>query len=293
MRSFVPLPGFNGVAAGQTASASLPVGGVTFHKIQLSYFTTVAGNGNQANTEAHLTEIRLKLNGKIQRRFSAKDLDAINAVFNRGFQTNGTSAVLEFYFSKPWLRTTAGEDALAWGMADVASFQIEADISAAATGPTLSAKAEVEYIARPTGLIEKWRKFNQPIGAGGHNINNTLPKLNGEAYAEIHCEPVLATDITDVTVTVDNVIRFQALNGENNVLLHGEGWTPQTTGGGGGGGLFSILFNRTGRVSDALVMNYPVKPGNAAAVVQDLKVDFNMNAATSFNFITVVLGARD
>jgi hypothetical protein len=292
MRSFIVMPGFNGVASGQTASISMPVGGITYHKLQLSYFCTNAGNGNQANAEAHLTEMRLKLNGKIQRRFSARDLDSINALFNRSFQANGTSAVMEMYFSKPWARTPRNEDVLAWGMNDVASFQLEVDIAAAATGPTLAAKAEVEYVARNTGVIEKWRKFNQPVGATGHNINNTLPKIVNEAYAEIHAFPVTATDITDVTVTVDNIIRFQALNGDNNVLLHGEGWTPQTSGG-AGGGLFSVLFNRTGRTSDALAISYTQGGKNTGQVVQDLKVDFNMNAATSFNFITVVLGARD
>jgi hypothetical protein len=295
MRSFVVLPGFNGVAAGQTASVSLPVGGITYHKLQLAYSCTNAGNGSQANFEAHITEMRLKLNGKIQRRFSAKDLDTINNFYNRALQTltpvgGVLNAFAEVYFSKPWARSPQGEDSLAWGMADVASFQIEADIAAAATGPSLVAHAEVEYVSRPTGIIEKWRKFNQVVGAVGHNINNTLPKLPGEAYAEIHTFPTNVTDIMDVTVTVDNVIRFQANISDNAALLHGAegvvGWNANAE-------VFPIIFNRTGRVSDALPIAYTQNGKLTGQVVQDFKIDFNMNAANSFNLITVVLGNRD
>jgi hypothetical protein len=291
MRSFVSLPSFTGVAGGQTASIALPVGGITYHKLQLAYFCTNAGNGNQANLEAHITEMRLKINGKIQRRFSAKDIDVINAVFNRPFQTSGTSAIVEMYFSKPWQRTPNQEDALAWGMADASSFSLEVDIAAAATGPTLTAHAEVEYISRPTGVIEQWLKFNQPIGATGQNINNTLPKIPGQAYSEIHAMQVNNTDITDVQVTVDNVIRYQCTQTDSNVLLHGEGWTPQTSGGAGGGAM-SILFDRTGRVSDALAISYTSGGKLTGANVQDFRVMFDMNAANSFNFITVILGQR-
>jgi|SRR5579883_164801 len=287
MRSAVVLPNFNGVAPGQTASVSIPVGGVTYHKIALVYNCTNAGNGNQANTEAHLTEIRVLLNGKIQRRFSAKDLDSINAFYGRGFIANGTAGQLDIFFSEPWRRTVQSEDVLAWGTADVGTFQIQVDIAAAATGPSLSATAEVEYISRPNGVIAKWRKFNQVVSATGHNINNNLPKIAGEAYQAIHCVPTASTDITDVTVTVDNVIRFQLTEATaNNLYTHYGNLTPQTA-------LFSIVFDRTLRVSDALAMSYTQNGKATGQVVQDFRVDFNMNAANSFNFYTLVLGVRD
>ena len=297
MRNLVTVPNFNGVAAGQTATVQLPVGNITYHKLVLAYSTSVAGNGNQTNTEAHVTAVRLKLNGKIQRTFSAKQLNAINAFYGRSFQSRNIGGVpfgyLEIFFSEPWRRTPAGEDALAWGTQDVSTFQVEVDLAAAATAPSLIPHADVEYVSRPNGLISKWRSYNQPVSAAGVVTNNTLPKNGSEAYQSIQAFPVLTTDIIDVTVRTDQVVRFQGTDSDMRSLLASEspggitGFSPQAS-------MTHIVFDRTGRVSDALPMQYVDANGKPTGnLVGDFRIDWNMNAGTSFPFIVQVLGPRD
>jgi hypothetical protein len=297
VRNLVTLPNFNGVGAGQTATVQLPVGNMTYHKIILAYGCTNASNGNQTNTEAHITQVRLKLNGKIQRVFSAKQLDSINAFNNRSFQSltpNGGTALgyLEIFLSEPWRRTAAGEDALAWGTADISTFQIEVDIAAAATGPTLIPHADVEYTSRPNGLISKWRSYTQPVSGVGITTNNTLPKNPAEAYQAIHAFMQTATDISDVTVKTDQVVRFQGTFTDMTSLLtheggNGNGWSPQAS-------MFHIVFDRTGRVADALPMQYVNASGKPTGqLVGDFRIDWDMANANSFPFIVEVLGPRD
>lgn len=297
MRNLVTLPNFNGVAAGQTATVQLPVGNVTYHKLIFAYSTSVAGNGTVANGEAHLTQVRLKINGKIQRVFSAKQVDGINAFYGRSAQSRNIGGVpfyfMEIFLSEPWRRTPAGEDLLAWGTADVSTFQVEIDIAAAGTAPVLVPHADVEYVSRPLGLISKWRSYTQPVSAAGITTNNTLPKNGNEAYQALHAFPVLTTDIIDVTVKTDQVVRFQGTDSDMRSLLASESpggitsFAPQTN-------MTHIVFDRTGRVSDALPMQYVDANGKPTGnLVGDFRIDWDMNAGTSFPFVAQVLGPRD
>jgi hypothetical protein len=283
MRSFVVEPGFNGTAISSTATVSIPVGNVTYHKLQLLYQRTSGAGATQAQIEADITEIRVLVNGKIQRRFSAKTLDAINAFMKRPFQ--GTGFPLEIFLGEPWMRSPQAEDALAWGTGDASTFQLQVDIAGTAVTPTLALHAEVDYISQSMGAIMKWSSYTQPVSAIGHTINNTIPKI--DAISAIHAFPVANTDITDVTVTVDNVIRLQGSETDLNTLYANEAvqWVPQAN-------VFSVFFNRTGRAGDVLPMVYK-SGGKVAGVVQDLRVDWDMAAANSFPFTLVTLGPRN
>ncbi len=104
---------------------------------------------------------------------------------------------------------------------------------------------------------------------------------------------MLSTDITDVTVRTDQVVRFQGTYFDMQSLLASESpggitsFSPQSL-------AFHIVFDRTGRVSDALPMQYVDATGKPTGnLVGDFRLDFNMNAATSFGFIAEVLGPRD
>lgn len=282
MRSFVTMPGFNGVAAGQTATVTLPVGTMTYHKLMIAYFCANAGNGNQTNTEAHLTQIRMKVNGKNQRVFSAAQIDSINAYHGKAFSQGGsTSGYVEIFLSEPWRRTPRAEDALAWGTADQSTFQIEVDIAAAATSPTLTGHMEVEYRGQNMGPISKWNSYTQPVSATGLITNNTLPKT--DAFQAIHA---FSANVTDIEVDVDQVTRLKGVLADLTDLYTHYYWTPQAS-------MFHIHFDRTARVSDALPMQYANAKGQATGAVQDFRVIWDMGAATSFSFVTLNLGMRN
>lgn len=274
-RDFVETNSFNAVGAGQTATVDLPVGGVTYHALQLNYSTTNAGGATKANMEKEIKEIRLNVDGKVQRRFSAAELFAINA-FNSRAVKNG---LLTVFFSEPWRRGVVGEDSLAWGTADLQTFQVEVDIAAIARAPTLSAKAYVERVGREMGPIVKWRRHNIPAAATGVHNWTTAPRQ--DAYYRVHA---FSSDIADVEVTVDQREVFSATRNQINALYEDLKLAPQAK-------IFHVAFDPTQRVSDALTMF--VGDGANARPISELRFDFNMTAAKAFDVITETLGPRD
>ncbi len=270
-RRLVSLPSFASVAAGATATIDLPTVGL-YHHLRLTYGTGTVGGANQTNMEAEITEIRVKVNGVVQRTMSAAQLFAINAYHGRAFQTG----ILPIFFAEGWRRSAQGEDSLAWGMKDVATFQVEVDIAGTATNPTLTALAQRTKADVNMGPIVKWRRFRVPVSAVGVVNVSTLPKR--DAYYALHA---VSADVLDVEVKVDQEQFFKATLAEANALYTDEGFVPQT-------GYFHIDFASTARVADALPMRDAL--GNK---VSDLQVDYNMNAATSFDLVTETLGLRD
>lgn len=271
MRDFIRTNSFNAVAAGQTATLDLPVGGLTYHQLRLYYATATAGGATEANMEAEITAIRLKVDGKVQRRIKPAELFDLNR-FN-GFGVN--AGELPIFFGEPNRRTVQGEDALAWGTADISNFQVEVDIAGGAGVTSLSARAEVERIARPMGPIVKWRRHTIPITATGINNVTTLPK--SDAYYRLHA---WSGNIDAVEVRVDQETRFEADPTQMGNLLADYGLTAQA-------GVFHVVFDRTLRVGDALAMR------GAQRAVSEFRVDFDMGAAASFDLLAEVIGPRD
>lgn len=271
-RRVVTTNSFNGVAAGQTATLDLPVGPVVYHGVRLLYGTSTGGGANQTNMEAEISQVRLKINGKAQRTFTSEELFDINALHNIAFQTG----LLPIYFSEPWRRSSQGEDSLAWGTADIDTFQVEVDIAAGATSPTLEARVMIDRLRRPMGPIVKWKRFTQPVSATGIVSNTTLPK--SDDYYSIYC---WSANISDVEIKKDQEEVFKLTAGQIDDLLSNHDFTPVS-------GLVPIKFDFTKRVADSLKMRHPT-----GERVGELRVDFNMSSAASFTFLTETLGLRD
>lgn len=268
----ISLPSFNAVAAGQTATIDLPADG-TYHALMITYTTDTAGGSTQANMETELTEFRIKVNGKVQRRFSAEELFDLNAYHGEAF-TTGKAPI---FFAEQWRRTMQGEDVLAWGMADVDTFQIEIDIANNSSQVcTLSAKRLWTPDNRPMGQIVKWRKQTVPVTATG--IVNVTTLNKNDAYYALHAHSAVCDD---VEVKVDLEERWKLDLADSKLIDGFYGRAPVT-------GWFHVPFEFTNRASDALIMRRP--DGSA---VKDFQVDFNMNTATTFTLISETLGLRD
>lgn len=273
MRDFIATNSFNAVAPGATATLDLPTGALIYHGLQILYGTGTVGGANQANMEAEITAVRIKLNGKVQRRFSAAELFAINAFHGIGFE----AGILPIFFSEPWRRTGEGEDALAWGMADIDTFQIEIDIAGGATAPTLEARAEVMRGNRNLGPITKWRRYTVPVSGIGIVNYTTLPK--NDAYYKLHC---FSGNVAAIDVRVDQLERFEATAARNEARLRQVyAKSPQA-------GVFHAVFDPTDRVSDALQMRKA-----DGSPVSEFRIDFDMSVAASFDMIAETLGPRD
>lgn len=267
----ISMPSFNAVGAGQTATIDLPADG-TYHALKITYGTATAGGATQVNMEAEITEVRIKVNNKVQRRFSAEELFDLNLRRGKAF----VAGFLNIYFAEPWRRTVQGEDALAWGMADVDSFQIEIDIAAGAASPTLTGKRVWTPDTRPMGAIVKWRKQTVPVSATG--IVNVTTLSKNDAFYALHAHSAVCDD---VEVKIDLSERWKLTLAEAQDLDDDYGLAPVT-------GWFHVPFEFTNRAGDALLMRRA-----DGSMVKDFQVDFNMNTATTFTLITETLGLRD
>lgn len=272
-RNVVRLPSFQGVLAGQTATIDLPALDI-YHGLMISYVTDTAGGATQANMETEITEIRLKVNGKVQRRASAREIFDIYGYRNRAV----VAGKIPIFFSEPWRRTPVGEDALAWGMGDVDTFQLEIDVANNASQVcSLSALAVKQPGTLSMGAIVKWKKFTVPVSATGIVNVTTLPKQ--DAYYAMHA---LSANIADVLVKTDQRDRYDYTLAEATTLQGWNGWTPNAD-------WFHLDFTETGRGNDALTM----VSEDGQRRVADLQVDFNMSSAANFTLLTETVGYRD
>ncbi len=270
MLRFNKTNSFNAVAAGQTATLDLPTSQKYF-MLQINY-----NRGSTPATvpqlQSDLEEIRLKINGKVQRVFSATELIAING-------DNGISAqvgLLQIFFAEPWRRAAQGEDALAWGTSDVDTFQVEVDIASGATSPVLSANVLIDPDNTPMGPIVKWRRQNIPVTATGKHAVTTLSK--NDSYYRIHA---FSTNISEIDVIVDQERVMEATKAGLAAYYAAQGVSVDAS-------ETLIAFDPNQRVSDALSM----RRANGERV-SEFRIDFNMTSATPFNIISELLGARD
>ena len=231
-RRKVNLPGFNAVGAGQTATVDLPTDR-RYHAIFLRYKT----NANQSTIESDITEVRVKVDGKVQRRYSAAEINVINGLNGYSF----AAGFIPIFFSEPWRRNAGGEDVLAWGMSNIGTFQIEIDIASGATSPTLSGYAVVDNVQQPLQNIIKVRKQTVGVSATGIVTVSTLPKR--DIYHRIHCFENTAADISDVEVTIDSLEVYKMDDAENSALLATRDFTPDSD-------VFHVVFDETQRVED-------------------------------------------
>lgn len=279
MRRLISLPSFSPVAAGSTATLDLPTISV-YDQLRLHYVTAGA-DATKALMEAELTEIRVKVNGKVQRRLSAAHINALLGFRGVGFN----DGYLPIMFSEPWRRSVQGEDSLSWGMADVDTFQLEVDIDGGAVNPSLEATAVKTPSNRPMGPVVKYRQFTVNVAAVGIVNVTTLPK--SDAYYGLHA---VSADIDDVEIKIDQEEVFDAVLANANDYYKQQGLTPQT-------GYFHVVFDPTNRVSDALAMRrgegQGARQGQGVRLIKDFRIDFNMSAANSFTLITETIGLRD
>lgn len=180
-----------------------------------------------------LGEVRLKVNGKVQRVATALEINKLNVLNGVtyaciGGLTAATQAALGIYLAEPWRESEEAQDALAWSTGDVSTFQVEIDIvayGAAAAGLTKPiARAVIDNslvgpnnVDAPLGAIVKWFNVQIPV-ASGWNDFTSFPKR--DFYQSLH---VFDANLVEFEVKVDNnVIRQDTLAGNRaRLIAHG------------------------------------------------------------------------
>jgi hypothetical protein len=224
--------------------------------------------------ETAITEIRLKIDGKVQRVMSAQQLIDLNDKNGINF----AAGYLHLCFAEPWARTPAGEDALAWGMADVSSFVIEVDIASGRTSPSLASYALKSPMPRKLGAIKKWKRHVVAVSATGQYQVTTLPRI--DAYSALHIQ---TSAISDISVKVGTIPEFEDLTREYlHDLLTNEGYSPQSD------WTHLDVAAITSRVSDMWAMR-----NSEGQSVSEFRIDLNFTSTGNFVILSETIGERD
>lgn len=192
------LPTANNVASGKTATIDLPIG-LRYHAIEL----TIGYDGANAAKETAGTlanqivgDVKVLLNGKLQRLHSLKQLNAINAAngsqyaYRTGSVAMGSSGYREYikiYFSEPWYKENAPTRSLAWNIDpnDVRSFQVQVDFQAITT-PFLGGYYEAEEL-RPGGVDVISKAIRQTLPAVGTIVETaTIQRPEADRLQALH-----------------------------------------------------------------------------------------------------------
>ena len=279
------LPTPSGVAAGKTATFDVPVG-PRYHTIWLE-----TGDTAKDIVTSIIGDIRLKINGKVQRTMSAEELDAlntsmgVNGEYGRKEEDDGTpgdghivTTRLPIFLAEPWRKQPAVADGLAWGTGNVSTFQIEVDLKAGATGVTLSGYVEADYstsrdangneVQPPIGVISKW--FRQQIAINGTTQDiTTFPRR--DFYQQIS---FFDGDIDSVVVQTDSIIQRDLTAARNAGILESREMDPSDD-------RFDVVFDYDDLITSGLPMVMNGRP------VTDFQILLTLSDGTPRNISTI------
>lgn len=263
------MPSFEGVAAGQTATARLPIG-LSYHQLLLAY---------SGATLAQLDEIRIVANGRVLHRFATADGSSGGQVLDKINQFEGRAAangILLVDFNRHNLLTRDGQEVTRLGTGktsketgavELSTLTMEVDINAAAVNPALSLKA-IQGAPAPAGVVKKLRHFvYSASGAGDFEIAD-LPRGDLINKIVIH-----STNVNSLKVERDNAVIFERDTAENN-LVQADGKRVNVA------GLWVYDPTEKGYGADSLVTKG----------VQDLRLTLNMAGADTLPITVEYLG---
>jgi hypothetical protein len=264
------LPSFTKPVSGQTATCNLDLG----KKIHIIWLVLGydAANANKTVNAANpaneiVGEIRLLVNGKVQRRIRGRELDQINtlngAQFGKqlgnivGIGTTGYRVHLPIFLAEPWRNNNAEAALMAWNLAGVtvSSASIEVDFLTIDT-PYIGGWYEWSPPDGGLGAITKWIRMT--FGASGSQQDfNTLEKR--DYYHSIHLLAPTGAYVSSVQLTADGVIIQDRLTYEQNAAtLKGRNMNPAIVvgvaqGAGVQGSTFDLVLDADDHVNSALL----------------------------------------
>lgn len=176
------LPTPTAIAAGSTSTFNLDLG-LRYHALWLELGSSgvIAGDTLRARLANTIGQIRLKVNGKVQRTMEAVELLDIYSLMGSPFagSVSGTPGeagyrmYLPIWLAEPWRKNNAEVPLTAWNAQGIASLQLEVDVVAAT--PVLKGWFEYDNPTGNLGAITKW--IRQTFAASGTEMDiNTIDK---------------------------------------------------------------------------------------------------------------------
>jgi hypothetical protein len=255
----ISLKNVSAVAASKTVIIEVPVG-PRIHLINIQHGFS-SGTNTIAGAATNISEIRFKLNNRIQRRFSGTQLRDLNLLMGAAYdavsgEAPNTAPGVSFplYFAEPWRKNTLVADALALatGGGYIKSCQVEVDLGAAST-PTLVAWAvvdDVQFGKAPT--FTKILPIN--FGASGTKFDTQLTDQEG-ALTQISLYPDSggSNAATQVTLRKGSLVLHELTASANKALLLHSGMTPAASG--RTASIYDIVLDHDDLVDSALPLD--------------------------------------
>jgi len=255
----IQLRSVKNVANSTTATIELPTG-PRYHMVvaQLAYSS---GTNTIAGALAHVTEARVLVNSRVQRRYPSvtingsvvpggqilRDLNILQGDLTlpqvgsisvtslvsgydcQGVPNTGDGVSLLFNFNEPWRANRLDGDALAWDSKPWENFKIELDLSAAIASsgaPAIVAYAIIDdmHVNQPQGIVKHLPGF-ELCGGVKYDITD-LDKKDWYQTLSIYPDTGGAQTITKVTMRKGSEIIHELSASANAAVLGEYGLTP-------------------------------------------------------------------
>lgn len=233
------LPEVSNVAASKTATITLPIG-QRYHSVLLQH-GYASGTNTIAAALANITEVRVLINGKVQRKMTGQQVRDWNILHGTAYDCQGVpntspGVSLPIFFTEPWRKDNQDGMALAiptvWNRGRFSTFKIEVDLGAAST-PTLVAYAFTDDIqpiltsSRP--IIAKVFQIQAVPGSTRYTIS-TLEKKDLLSQLTIYPDSGASQKPTQVTFTKNTVDIHKMTYAANFAFLTNNEMTPTASG---------------------------------------------------------------
>lgn len=230
------LRSVSSVASSKTTVIDIPVGGRCHYVVlQAGY---AAGTNTIAGAATHLSEIRVKVNGRVQRTMSGTQLRDMNLLNGTAYDCTGlpnTAPGVSFpiYFAEPWRKDARDQDSLAWQTKGWQSFQIEVDIGAVGTqtaaSQTLVAYAVFDNVQSDGIGICKW--IRQSFAAAGTAFDiATLDRRDWLTQISLYADSGASLFASKTTLRLSGQIVHEMSQTANVALNTNMAMTPAASG---------------------------------------------------------------
>lgn len=252
-RRFLRLPSLSNVAASSRATLGVPIG-MTYHKIDLQC---------SGITPVQMENIRVKINGKVVQEFiNGERLNDINAYYGRVVE----AGTVTLWFDAPHFDNASLRRTTAIGTMDVATFEIEFNINAAATSPSVEAFATVSPNT-PLGMIRKVKTYTASSATVGIKEVADIPR-----EGRIPAIFLFKADIIDCEVQINSVKMYEPSKALGEVIQKQYGRVPVSA------KYTAIDFNLEGDPTQALAVqgasDFRLRPNFETAGAADIVVEY-------------------
>lgn len=240
IKTRAPLRNISAVAASKTVVIELPCG-PRYHAVLLQH-GYAAGTNTAVAAATNISEIRVKVNGRVQRTMSGtqlRDMNLLNTTHPgtasqvwfdaTGVPNTAPGVTFPIYFAEPWRADARDRDALAWASNGWQSFQIEVDLGAAST-PTLIAYAISDELRpqAPVGIM-KW--IRQSWNASGTSFDiTTMDRRDWLCQISLYPDSGGSNLCSKAIFRKDGVVLHELTSSASLALLAQMGMMPIATG---------------------------------------------------------------